>query len=94
MAYLLRAAFITGRLYEKFEFPFVQRIQIFYSALHGYIALITLLIEFQVIDSTALAPIANSLFIFVGGAIVSWIFSRQLSLNIGQRLLSKTQWGG
>jgi hypothetical protein len=44
ISYLLRAALIMARLYENFEFPLVQRIQIFYSALHGYIALITLMI--------------------------------------------------
>lgn len=67
---------------------------IFHCLWQGYVAIVTLMKQFDFIDSSTLNPVANSLFIFVAGAIVSWIFSGQLIINIAERLLAKTQWGG
>jgi hypothetical protein len=94
LAYLFRAIFVLASLYGTFEYKLVQRLQIFYALLYGYIALVTLMCKLKLIDSSTIEPVANSLFLILGGAFVSWIFSAQLTVHIGQRLLGKAQWGG
>jgi hypothetical protein len=94
LLYLFRAVFIVSRLYSSFEYRLVARLMIFHSLWQGYVALVTLMKQVELIDSATLNPVANSLFVFVAGAIVSWIFSGQLIVNIAERLLAKTQWGG
>lgn len=68
--------------------------QIFHALLAGYISLAVLLCEVRLVDKAALKPVPNSLFLILGGAAVSWTFSKHLSTYIGQRLLGKAQWGG
>jgi hypothetical protein len=50
--------------------------------------------QLELLDPQTLTPVPNSLFLFIAGAIVSWLFSGQLFINISERLLAKTQWGG
>lgn len=67
---------------------------IFHSLWQGYIALVTLMGQIKILDPQTLSPVTNSLFLFIAGAMVSWLFSGQLVINISERLLAKTQWGG
>lgn len=94
LIYLLRAAFVLARLYGNFEYQLVQRMQLFYALLSGYVALAVLACKLELVDSATLEPVANSLLLLAAGAAVSWVSSRQLGLHIGQRLLRMAQWGG
>ena len=67
---------------------------IFHSLWQGYIGLVTLMGQLNILDPQTLTPVTNSLFLLIAGAIVSWLFSDQLIINISERLLAKTQWGG
>jgi len=50
--------------------------------------------EMEVVDPTTLKPTSNTIFLFVGGTVISWLFSKQVTIYIGQRLVMRTQWGG
>ena len=94
LLYLFRAAFVLARLYGNFEYQLVQRLQLFYALLSGYVALAVLACKLELVDKATLDPVPNSLLLVGAGAVVSWVFSRQLGLHIGQRLLRLAQWGG
>lgn len=94
LIYLLRAAFVLARLYGNFEYQLVQRMQLFYALLSGYVALAVLACRLELVDPATLEPVANSLLLLAAGAAVCWVCSRQLGLHIGQRLLRMAQWGG
>lgn len=94
IVYILRSAFIVVRLFSSFEYRLVQRLQLFYSLLSTYAAIVAIMNQLELVNPAALEPVANTLFLLISGAIVSWFFSQQLSIYIGQRLMARTQWGG
>lgn len=94
LLYLLRAVFVIGKHRNSLEFKMLHRIQLFHALFYGYIAIITIMSSFNLVDPKAIAPVPNSLFLFVAGALMSRILSKQLAVHFEQNILAKTQLGG
>lgn len=94
VAYLLRAIFLLVRISGSYEYPLIQKQQLFYCLLTIYVALLIAMKELSLVDPKALIPTSNTLFLLTAGIVVSHLCSIQLATHISQRLLLRTQWGG